>query len=141
MGNPAGRALTKRLNLLVKYFIPSAHKRRKLTQAEMEHYLRATPTPESRHAAAVLPGELIGARGFFTNLENRLDTIAAMPTLIIWADEDPIFTDKYRQRCETMFPNHSTTVLHGIGHFLQSDAPDEFCKAIENWWAELSDSK
>ena len=141
MGNPAGRALTKRLNLLVKYFIPSAHKRRKLTQAEMEHYLRATPTPESRHATAVLPGELVGARDFFTNLENRLDTIAAMPTLIIWADEDPIFTDKYRQRCEAKFPNHATTVLHGVGHFLQSDAPDEFCEAIENWWAELADSK
>ena len=74
-------------------------------------------------------------------LHDELYLAADVPTLIIWADEDPIFTDKYRQRCEAMFPNHATAVLHGVGHFLQSDAPDEFCEVIENWWAELADSK
>jgi haloalkane dehalogenase len=61
-----------------------------------------------------------------------------LPTLIVWADADPIFTDKYRQRWEATFPNHTTTVLHGVGHFLQSDALAEFSEAIETWWAELA---
>jgi haloalkane dehalogenase len=141
MGNPVGRALIKRLNLLTERFIPVAHKRRELSEAEMAHYRQATPTLERRHAGAVLPGELVGAREFFTELADRLSVIEMMPTLIVWADIDPIFTDKYRRRLEAAFPNHTTTVLHGVGHFLQSDAPAEFSAAIEDWWAQLADDR
>lgn len=139
MGNPVGRELIKRLNLLTERFIPAAHKRRELSEVEMAHYRQATRTLERRHAGAVLPGELVGARSFFTELADRLGAIEMLPTLIVWADTDPIFTDKYRQRLEETFPNHTTTVLHGVGHFLQSDAPAEFSEAIAGWWAELAD--
>jgi haloalkane dehalogenase len=136
MRNPIGRALMTRFNLLVNYFIPSAHKRRKLSDAEMEHYRQAMPTPERRHPCAALPGELVGAREFFTDLSDHLSAVENLPTLILWADQDPIFTDKYRERLEATFPNHTTTVLRGVGHFLQSDAPAEFNQAIESWWPE-----
>jgi haloalkane dehalogenase len=137
MGGSMGRALIKRFNLMVNYFIPSAHKRRKVSEAEMAHYRAATSTPERRQACAALPGELVGAREFFTALADQLEVIEKLPTLIVWADADPIFTDKYRARLEATFPNHTTTVLHGVGHFLQSDAPAEFSEAIETWWVEL----
>ena len=88
----------------------------------------------------MLPGELVGAREFFTSLVDRLGTVDKLPTLIVWADTDPIFTTKYRKRLEATFPNHTTTVLHGAGHFLQSDAPAEFSEAIEAWWADLDAS-
>jgi haloalkane dehalogenase len=139
-GNPVGRAAIRRFDLLVKYFIPSAHKRRTLSEAEVAHYRQAMPTPQSRHPSAVLPGELVGARGFFTALEDRLGEIETLPTLILWADTDPIFTDKYRERLEVIFSKHTTTVLDGVGHFGQSDAPAEFSQAIETWWAELADA-
>jgi haloalkane dehalogenase len=138
MGNPVGRALMRRFNPLVNYFIPASHKRRKLSEAEMAHYRAATTTREQRHACAALPGELVGARKFFTELADRLGAVEKLPTLIVWADSDPIFTGKYLERLETTFPNHTTTVLHGVGHFLQSDAPAEFGEAIETWWAELA---
>ncbi|MDQ4055109.1 MAG: alpha/beta fold hydrolase [Actinomycetota bacterium] len=138
MGSPIGRALMNRFDLLVKYFIPSAHKRRKPSEAEMAHYREAMPTPERRRPSTVLPGELVGAREFFTDLAGQLGALEQLPTLILWADADPIFTGKYRERWEAMFPNAITTVLHGVGHFLQSDAPEEFCEAIETWWAELA---
>jgi haloalkane dehalogenase len=137
MGNPVGRALIRQFDLLGKYFIPVAHRRRKLSDAEMAHYREAMPTPQSRHPTAVLPGELVGAREFFTDLADQLSAVQKLPTLIVWADADPIFTDKYRRRLEATFPNHTTTVLHGVGHFPQSDAPAEFSTAIEKWWAEL----
>jgi pimeloyl-ACP methyl ester carboxylesterase len=137
-GASVGRALVRRFNLLVDYFIPSAHKRRKLSEAEMAHYREAMPTPERRHACAALPGEIIGARQFFTDLADQLSALEKLPTLIVWADADPIFNDKYRERWEATFPNHTTTVLHGVGHFLQSDAPAEFSEAIDTWWAELA---
>jgi haloalkane dehalogenase len=135
MGGSVGRALIRRFNLFVNYFIPSAHKRRKLSEAEMAHYREAMPTPERRHPCAALPGEIIGAREFFTDLADQLSALEKLPTLIVWADADPIFNDKYRERWEATFPNHTTTVLHGVGHFLQSDAPVEFGEAIETWWA------
>ena len=138
MGNPVGRTLMRQSNLLVTHFIPSAHKRRKLSDAEMAHYRQATPTPERRHANAVLPGELVDAREFFTDLADHLSPLQQLPTLILWADKDPIFTHKYRERLEATFPNHTTTVLHGVGHFSQSDAPTEFSLAIETWWDKLS---
>lgn len=133
MGGSIGRALMRRFNPLVNYFIPSSHKRRSLSDAEMAHYREATTTPEQRRACAALPGELVGARDFFTDLVARLGPLEKLPTLIVWADSDPIFTDKYRERLEATFPNHTTTVLHGVGHFLQSDAPDEFVAAIRDW--------
>ncbi|GAB3432884.1 alpha/beta fold hydrolase [Flindersiella endophytica] len=138
MGNPVGRALNRQFNLFVKYFIPSAHKRRKLTDAEMAHYYEAMPTPESRVPCAALPGEIVGAREFFTDLASQLGPLEKLPTLIVWADGDSIFNQKYRERFETIFPNHTTTVLHGVGHFLQSDAPAEFSEAITTWWDEPS---
>lgn len=104
----------------------------------MAHYRNATSTPERRHAGAVLPGELVGARTFFVALADHLSAIQSLPTLIVWADTDPIFTGKYRKRLEASFPNHTTTVLQGVGHFLQSDAPAEFSDAIETWWAALA---
>ncbi len=138
MGNPVGRALIQRFNLLVDYFIPSAHKRRKLSEAEKAHYREAMPTPERRHPCAVLPGEITGAREFFNDLADQLSAIEKLPTLIVWADTDPIFNDRYRKRFEAIFPNHTTTMLHGVGHFLQSDAPAEFSEAIDAWWAQLA---
>ncbi|QBJ97944.1 alpha/beta fold hydrolase [Rhodococcus sp. ABRD24] len=135
VGNPIGRALIRRFNLFVNYYIPSAHKRRNLSGAEMAHYREAMPTPERRRPCAALPSEIVGARGFFTDLAGRLSTLAKLPTLIVWAEADPIFTDKYRERFEAIFPNHTTKVLHGVGHFLQSDAPAEFSEAIVTWWA------
>jgi haloalkane dehalogenase len=136
MGGSIGRTLIKQFNLLVNYFIPSAHKRRKLSAAEMAHYRQAMPTPQRRQPCAVLPGELVSAREFFTDLAQRLSPLQKLPTLIVWADADPIFTDKYRTRLEATFPNHTTMVMHGVGHFLQSDAPTEFSDAIATWWTE-----
>ncbi|WP_272868802.1 hypothetical protein [Mycobacteroides salmoniphilum] len=43
--------------------------------------------------------------------------MATLPTLIVWADADQIFTDKHRARCGA-----------------------EFCDAIASWCAELAES-
>jgi haloalkane dehalogenase len=133
MGNPVGRGLIRRFNLLTKYFIPAAHKRRTLSTAEMAHYRAATSTPQRRQPTAVLPGELVKARAFFTGLEQGLALLDGLPTLLLWADTDPIFTAKYLKRMQVLFPAASTTALEGVGHFAQSDAAEEFSEAIVTW--------
>lgn len=134
-GGPVGRELIRRFDLMVKYFVPSAHKRRVVSEAEMLHYRQAMPTPALREPCAALPGQLVGARKFFRELENDLELIRDLPTLIIWGDQDWIFPEKYRKRWESVLTNSSTTVLEGVGHFPQSDAPAEFSAAITAWWA------
>ena len=132
-GNPIGRALMERFNPLVNFFIPATHKRRKITDAEMAHYRNTTSSPEQRRASATQPGDLVGAREFFNQLVDRLAPVSRLPTLILWGDSDPIFTNKYRTRLERTFPNHSTTTFHRVGHYPMSDAPEEFASAIRNW--------
>ncbi|MCG5430964.1 alpha/beta fold hydrolase [Mycobacterium sp. MYCO198283] len=133
MGNPVGRALMGRFNPLVNYFIPTTHKRRKVTSAEMAHYRNATSTPEQRRASATQPADLVGAREFFIQLVEHLAPVSSLPTLIVWGDSNLIFTDKYRKRLELTFPNHTTRTLHRVGHYPMSDAPEEFAIAIRDW--------
>ncbi|MFB1296265.1 alpha/beta fold hydrolase [Mycobacterium sp. pW049] len=133
MGNPVGRALMGRFNPLVNYFIPATHKRRKVTDAEMAHYRSATSTPEQQRASATQPADLVGARQFFVQLAEHLAPVSKLPTLIIWGDSDPIFTDKYRKRLELTFPYHSTRTLHRVGHYPMSDASEEFVATVREW--------
>jgi len=139
-GSLVGRELVRRFDLMVEYFVPSAHKRRKVSDAEMKQYRQAMPTPARRQPCAVLPGELLGATRFLRDLEDGLESVHHMPTLILWGDSDWIFPEKYRKRWEAILPNYTTTVLKGVGHFPQSDAPAEFSEAIEAWWAGLADN-
>jgi haloalkane dehalogenase len=55
--------------------------------------------------------------------------------LIIWADSDIAFGKHYRERWESKLPNHTTVIIKGAGHFVQSDAPDDMSQAIRNWWS------
>lgn len=136
MGGPAGRELIRRFNLFVNALIPAGHKRRKPSPAEMAHYRAVLPTPDRRQASAVLAGAIIGSRAFLTDIADRLTALEQLPTLIVWADADIAFGDKERERWEARLSNHTTVVLHGVGHFLQSDAPQELSETIRAWWAK-----
>jgi haloalkane dehalogenase len=134
MGGPIGRELIRRFNLFVNAMIPAGHRRRTPSPAEMAHYRAALPTPDRRHATAVLPGAIIGSSKFLGDVARDLTALEHLPTLIVWADADIAFGDKERQRWEATLPNHTTVVLRGAGHFLQSDASDELSEAIAAWW-------
>ncbi len=134
MGGPIGRELIRRINLFVNVLIPAGHRRRKVSQPEMTHYREALGTRERRNACAILPGAIIGAREFLAGIEDHLTLIDQLPTLIVWADGDMAFRDRDRERLEQKFPNHTTVVVKGAGHFVQSDAAEEMSSAIRTWW-------
>lgn len=133
MGGPIGRRLIGRFNLFVNALIPAGHRRRKPSKAEMTHYRQPLATPARRHATAVFPREIIASRDFLTEVHAGLPALAELPTLIVWGDGDFAFASKERERWESLLPNHTTVILKGAGHYLQSDAPDEFAAAIGNW--------
>lgn len=135
MGGPPARFLVRRLNLLVRAFLPTGHRRRKLTSAEMAHYVLALETPARRQAAAVLPGRIRTSQAFFGEVEAGLPGIAHLPTLIVWGDADIAFRARERERLEATFPDHETVIVEGAGTYVESDAPEEFVAAIRGWFS------
>ncbi|MBF6239072.1 alpha/beta fold hydrolase [Nocardia otitidiscaviarum] len=140
IGGLPGRFLVRRFNLLVNTFIPTGHRRRTPTAAEMDHYRRALDTPERRQASAVLPGRVLASRTFFAEVEAGLADIAQLPTLIVWGDADIAFRPRERERLEATFPDHRTVIVEGAGTYVESDAPEEFIAAFRDWAASGSGS-
>jgi haloalkane dehalogenase len=54
--------------------------------------------------------------------------------LIIWSDGDFAFGDKELRRWQQTFADHETVIVKGAGHFVPSDAPDQFAAAIRRWY-------
>jgi len=134
MGGLIGRELIRRFNLFVNVMIPAGHRRRSLTPAEMAHYRAALSTRSRRHASAVLPQAILGSRAFLEDVASRLGVVDALPALILWGDADIAFRDTERRRWRELLPNHADVTLACAGHFLQSDAAQEFAEAIRSWW-------
>jgi len=130
------RFLVRQFNLLVNAFIPTGHRRRRPTDAEMAHYRNALDTPERRQASAVLPGRILASREFFAEVEAGLAGIAHLPTLIVWGDADIAFRARERERLESTFTDHRTVIVEGAGTYVESDAPEEFVAAIRDWATE-----
>lgn len=137
MGGPIGRLPIRHFNLFVNVMIPAGHRRRKLSIAEMIHYRRALPTPQRRTPSAIFPKDLTAARPFLAEVDHGLKALSDLPTLLIWGDADLAFRLKELNRWQSLMRRSQTVVLHGVGHFLQSDAPDEFAAAVATWLSQL----
>jgi haloalkane dehalogenase len=139
VGGPVGRVLIQRLNLFVNASIPAGHRLRKPAPAELAHYRTALATPSRRTATAVLARHITASSAFLADTKAALADLASLPTLIVWGNADIAFGDKERQRWEQTFKDHRTVIIDGAGHFVQSDAPDQFAGAIRDWGARPDD--
>ncbi|MEB3034268.1 alpha/beta fold hydrolase [[Mycobacterium] nativiensis] len=136
LGGPIGRLLIRQFNLFVNVMIPVGHRLTKPSDEEMAHYQRALDSPARREGAAVFPREITASRAFLADVESGLPAIAALPSLIIWGDGDFAFGDKELRQWERTLTNRQTVIVNGAGHFVPSDAPEQFVAAIRNWHAE-----
>jgi haloalkane dehalogenase len=133
MGSPIGRLLIRQLNLFVNVMIPVGHRLTKPTSKQMAHYQKALDSPARREASAVFPREITASRAFLGEIEAGLPDIAALPTLIIWGDADFAFGNAELRRWQETFTDYQTVVIEGAGHFVPSDAPEQFAAAIREW--------
>jgi haloalkane dehalogenase len=133
MGSPLGRLLIRQLNLFVNVMIPVGHRLTKPTSEQMAHYQNALDSPSRREGSAVFPREITSSRTFLAEVEAGLPEIAALPTLIIWGDNDFAFGDKELRKWQRIFTEHETVIVKGAGHFVPSDAPEQFASAIRQW--------
>jgi haloalkane dehalogenase len=61
--------------------------------------------------------------------------LADLPTLLVWADGDIAFRSRELRRWQSVLRDQHTTMLPRAGHYLQSDAPEDFARAIGDWWS------
>jgi haloalkane dehalogenase len=135
VGGPVGWLLVGRLNLFLNVFLPGGLRRRKLTDRELLAYRGPFP-PGRRGPMQVLPREIVGSRAYLHEVETNLARLSQLPALILWADSDPAFRTRERERFERLFPRHRTVILRNVGHYLEEDAPHEVAEAIADWWSE-----
>ncbi len=63
-------------------------------------------------------------------LEALLPKLSAIPTLLIWGDNDPAVYFSSMKRLAQYFPNAEQVVFPGVGHLPYEECPEEFNRAL-----------
>ena len=92
------------------------------------------PTQPSRLPLRVLARELIGSAEWLASVEQDLEKIADKPSLLFWADQDPVFRGAEKRRWESILSNRRTYILRHAGHYWQDDAGPESALMLRYWW-------
>lgn len=64
-------------------------------------------------------------------IQRRLPEVAKVPTLLLWAPEDNVFTIQYANRLKELLPHAEGPILFDrAAHFLQDDRGPDLVAAI-----------
>jgi haloalkane dehalogenase len=134
MGGHIGRFAIRHFNAFVNIFIRAGIKRRPIDANTWKAYRRPLSTPERRMPSYIFPRSILKSRAFLARCEASLRELADKRALLVWGDADIAFRSAERERFEGALPDHRTVVLHGSGHYVWEDAPDEIAAALLDWW-------
>jgi pimeloyl-ACP methyl ester carboxylesterase len=76
---------------------------------------------------------------FATETKPRRDRRLAVPTTVLWEDQDPIFPYEWSKWLDDFFADYTLERLSGIGHFTPLEATDRFVKAIKQRLENIRD--
>ena len=130
----SGEFLVDRANVFINVFVRRAMRRRSPSGREMAMWRGPFADPESRLPMRVFPRELTASAGFLSSIEERLPELAAKPSLLFWADQDPSFRGTEKRKWETILSNRRTYILRRAGHYWPDDAGPEAALMIRYWW-------
>lgn len=134
MGGWPGRLGAYSFNGVVRFFFTAGVVHR-LPPDVWRMYSAPFRLRSARRPTHVFPRQLTAADSFLREIERGLVDIGGRPALILWGDRDFAFKEHERGRFRALFPDHQEVTLHGAGHFIQEDAPEAICEAIESWHA------
>lgn len=97
-------------------------------------YASITQAP-NRHAFVRTVKSVIDPGGQSINATDRLYLAAAMPTLIVWGDSDPVIPIQHAYDAHDAIPHSRLEVFEGIGHFPHSEAPERFLEVLQDFLA------
>ena len=89
--------------------------------------------PEHRAAFLRTVHAVIEPGGQAVSATNRLYLAAAMPTLIIWGDADPIIPVSHAYTAHDAMPGSRLEIFEGVGHFPHAEEPERFVNALTDF--------
>jgi len=117
---------------------PSVTTKRGMTELEARAYHHVYDEPDSDHVVLTWPRTIPvfeGDRGWadMQFIENRLSELANIPTLLLWAPEDNVFTIEYANLLKEFLPHAEGPItFEKAAHFLQDDkGPDLAMEIID----------
>lgn len=101
--------------------------------AEMwKAYASLTETP-NRHAFIRTVRAVIDPGGQTVSARDRLYLAAAVPTLIVWGDEDDIIPVAHAYATHELLPTSRLQIFEGAGHFLHVEQPLRFAELLRDF--------
>ena len=88
---------------------------------------------ENRRAFIKTIRSVIDPGGQTVNATDRLYLAAAMPTLIIWGDQDGIIPVEHAYAAHDAIPHSRLEILRGCGHFPHVQEPDHLVEVIREF--------
>ena len=103
--------------------------------AEMWLAYKSLSGVENRHAFIRTLRSVIDPGGQSVSANDRLYLTAAMPTLIVGGDEDPIIPVSHALAAHEAMPGSRLEILEGVGHFPHVERPRRFVELLQDFLA------
>lgn len=97
-------------------------------------YASLTGAP-NRHAFVRTLRTVIDPRGQTVSAIDRLYLAAAMPTLIVWGDADPVIPVAHAATAHEAMLGSRLEIFEGVGHFPHREAPERFVEVLTDFVA------
>ncbi len=136
IGGSLGRLAYRHLNFSQRVIMPAAYaNKRRLTHDIHAQYLNVFPDADSRELVLfALARSLSESAPFFSSLEQRLtaqrDTLARIPSAIMWGLQDRTFRPSARRRWKELLPHAKLQSFEDAGHWPHEEWPDAFVRAL-----------
>lgn len=112
--------------------------------ADVAEVLRGYGTlvdPERRASFLATIKAVIGTGGQRIAATDRLYLAEAVPTLIVWGEDDRIIPVKHGEDAHRHVPGSRLEIFEGVGHLPQVEAPLRFVRTLEGFIAETEPAK
>ena len=101
--------------------------------AEMWLAYRSLTETENRKAFVRTIRSVIDPGGQTVSAMDRLYLAAAVPTLIVWGEDDPIIPVSHAHAAHEAIPGSRLEVLPGVGHFPHVEDPQRFNEVLRDF--------
>lgn len=98
--------------------------------AEMWHAYASLTGVGNRHAFVRTLRSVVDPGGQSVSATDRLYLTSALPTMIVWGDEDPIIPVEHALSAHKLMPGSRLEIIKGTGHFPHVERPKEFVKVV-----------
>jgi pimeloyl-ACP methyl ester carboxylesterase len=103
--------------------------------AEMWLAYRSLTESDNRKAFVRTMRSVIDPGGQTVSALDRLYLAAAVPTLIVWGEDDPIIPVSHAHTAHEVIDGSRLEILPGVGHFPHVEAPERFVEVLRDFIA------